>query len=280
VREGAARAVLVAAASLGVASSLATPASAGAFDHSTFDALLRKHVALGLVDYDGFKGPDFKAYLASLDKADPAALDDKERLAWWINAYNAYTIELINKHKERDSIRNINKSLGIIKGYGPWKEQLVKAGGKVYHLDNVEHDIIRKQWNEPRIHFALVCAAMGCPPLRSEAYTGIRLEDQLQDQAVEFLVRSPAKNRVDVATGTVHGSPIYVKYYPEDFGGAKDKDWTPATLAALGKYLASFHPAGATRQLLLSGTFKLVETEYDWTLNSQAKAKELAAKRK
>jgi Protein of unknown function, DUF547 len=273
VRPGTARAVLVVAACLSGASSLASPASAGAFDHSAFDALLRKHVALGLVDYDGFKGPDFKAYLASLDKADPATLGDKERLAWWINVYNAYTIELINKHQERDSIRNINKSLGIIKGYGPWKEQLVKAGGKVYHLDNVEHDIIRKQWNEPRIHFALVCAAMGCPPLRSEAYTAARLEDQLHDQAVEFLVRSPGKNRVDVATGTVHGSPIYVKYYREDFGGAKDKAWTPATLAVLGKYLASFHPPGAEKQLLSSGRFKLVETDYDWTLNSPAKAK-------
>ena len=178
-----------------------------------------------MVDYDAFKGPDFKAYLASLDKADPATLDDKERLAFWINVYNAYTIELINKHNERDSIRNINKALGFIKGYGPWKEQLVKAGGKVYHLDNVEHDIIRKQWNEPRIHFALVCAAMGCPPLRSEAYTGARLEDQLQDQAVEFLVRTPDQNRVDVKTGTVYGSPIYVKYYPEDFGG--QGHWTP-----------------------------------------------------
>jgi hypothetical protein len=266
-------AVLSFAACLSGVLSSPSPASAEAFDHSAFDALLRKHVASGLVDYDAFKGADFKAYLAALDKADPAKLDDKERLAFWINVYNAYTIELINKHDERDSIRSINKSLGFIKGYGPWKEQLVKAGGKVYHLDNVEHDIVRKQWNEPRIHFALVCAAMGCPPLRSEAYSGARLEDQLQDQALEFLVRTPGKNRVDVKTATVYGSPIYVKYYQEDFGGTKDKDWTPATLATLGKYLARFHPEGPEKQLLLSGKFKLVETNYDWTLNSQAKAK-------
>ena len=250
---------------------LASAASSGAetFDHSAFDGLLRKHVVQGMVDYDAFKGPDFKAYLAALDKADPAKLDSKERLAYWINVYNAYTIELINKHDERNSIRNINKTLGVA-AKGPWHEKLVKAGGKVYHLDNVEHDIIRKEWKEPRIHFALVCAAMGCPPLRSEAYTGAKLEEQLADQSKKFLTETPAKNRVDVKTGTVHGSMIYVKYYKEDFGG---------TDASVGKYLAGFYPEGPEKQLLSSGKFKLVETDYDWTLNSQVKAKELAAKK-
>jgi hypothetical protein len=111
---------------------------------------------------------------------------------------------------------------------------------------------------------------MGCPPLRSEAYTGAKLEEQLQDQALQFLLKTPHKNRVDVKTGTVHGSMIYVKYYREDFG---------TTDAAIGKYLAGFHPPGPEKQLLESGKYKLVETDYDWTLNSQAKAKELAAKK-
>ena len=250
---------------------LADPRVAGAqtFDHSTFDALLKKHVVDGMVDYGGFKGPDFKAYLASLDKTDPAKLDPKERLAYWINVYNAYTIELINSHNEQGSIRNINKTLGVA-AHGPWREKLVKAGGKVYHLDNVEQDVVRKEWKEPRIHFSLVCAAMGCPPLRSEAFTGARLEEQLADQASLFLRKTPAKNRVDVKAATVYGSQIYIKYYPEDFGGSP---------AAIGKYLAGFYPDGPEKQLLLSGTFKLVVTEYDWTLNSQAKAKELAAKK-
>jgi hypothetical protein len=236
---------------------------AEAFDHSVFDALLKKHVVGGMVDYDAFAGADFKSYLASLDKADPGSMDPKERLAYWINVYNAYTIELINEHDERDSIRNINKTLGIA-AKGPWHEKLVKAGGKVYHLDNVEHDLIRKQWKEPRIHFALVCAAMGCPPLRSEAYTGARLEEQLADQARVFLLETPAKNRVDTRSGTVYGSMIYVKYYREDFG---------STDAAIGRYLAGFYPEGPEKQLLTSGRFKLVQTDYDWTLNSQAKAK-------
>jgi Protein of unknown function, DUF547 len=248
---------------------LGAPAAWSApFDHSAFDSLLRTHVANGMVDYDAFQAaPEFPRYLEALAKADPAALGDKERLAYWINVYNAYTIQLINAHKERESIRNINRTLGIA-AKGPWREKLVKAGGQVYHLDNVEHDIIRKQWKEPRIHFALVCAAMGCPALRSEAYTGAKLEVQLADQARSFLIETPAKNRIDVKAGTVYGSMIYVKYYREDFG---------STDAAIGQYLAAFYTVGPEKQLLLSGKFKLVETDYDWTLNSQEQAKRLAA---
>ena len=247
---------------------LCAPAASGAsLDHSAFDALLRKHVASGMVDYDAFAAaPEFPKYLAALAKADPAALDDKERLAYWINVYNAYTIELINAHKERESIRNINTTLGFA-GKGPWHEKLVKAGGKVYHLDNVEHDIIRKQWSEPRIHFALVCAAMSCPPLRSEAYTGPKLEGQLADQARRFLIETPSANRVDVPSATVYGSMIYASYYREDFG---------STDAKIGAYLAQFYPDGPEKQLLLSGKFKLVGTHYDWTLNSQEQARKLA----
>ncbi len=241
---------------------------AAEFDHSSFDALLRAHVAAGMVDYDAFQAsPAFPKYLGALAMADPASLADEERLAYWINVYNAYTIQLINEHAERKSIRNINKTLGIA-AKGPWHEKLVKAGGSVYHLDNVEHDIIRRQWREPRIHFALVCAAMGCPTLRSEAYTGAKLEQQLAEQARAFLIETPEKNRVDAATGTVHGSLIYVKYYREDFG---------STDAAIGRYLAQFHADGPEKRLLLSGRFKLVETPYDWTLNSQEQAKALAA---
>jgi hypothetical protein len=260
-----------AALSLAVAFAALAPGAQGStFDHSAFDALLKAHVVDGMVDYDAFMGPEFAAYLKSLAAAKPESLDEKERLALWINAYNAYTIQLINSHEERDSIRNINKTL-FIKAKGPWKEELAKVGGEDYNLDNIEHDIIRKQFDEPRIHFALVCAAMGCPPLRSEAYTGARLDAQLQDQSEQFLVHTPSKNRVDVAKRTVYGSMIYVKYYREDFGDTDE---------AIGKYLAGFYPEGPEKQLLLSGDFELEQTDYDWTLNSQEKARELQAKGK
>ena len=236
------------------------------FDHSEFNALLRAHVKAGLVDYDAFAASTaFTHYLGALRAFDPASLPRDEQLAFWINAYNAYTIQLINSHHERGSIRNINKSLGFVKASGPWTEKLAWVGGKAYGLDEIEHQIIRPQYKEPRIHFALVCAAMGCPPLRSEAYTGATLNRQLEEQGRIFLRESPKKNRVDVPAHTVYLSPIFLEFrdYIKDFGGSK---------AAVGRYVAHWFPAGAERDLLNSGDFKSVVTTYDWTLNRQASA--------
>ena len=244
-----------------------------AFDHSAFDALLRVHVVDGMVDYDAFhRAPDFAAYLQRLAAFDPARLPRDERLAFWINAYNAYTIRLINKHGERESIRNINKTLGVVKAYGPWKEKLAVVGGRAYGLDEIEQGIIRPQFREPRIHFALVCAAMGCPPLRGEAFVGGRLDEQLDDQGRIFLLQSPSKNRVDMTSRTVYLSPIFVSFrdYIEDFGRSEP---------AVGRYVARWFPAGPERQLLESGRFTVKETEYDWTLNSQANARRTAPRR-
>jgi Protein of unknown function, DUF547 len=258
---------LVGTALLGTTALVATPLSAQTFDHGVFDGLLHKHVQNGMVDYDAFRGSSaFAGYLAALGRQDPASLPRDEQLAFWINAYNAYTIQLIVKHKEKVSIRNINKTLGL-KLKGPWSEPLAKVGGKAFTLDDIEHKIIRPTYKEPRIHFALVCAAMGCPPLRGEAYTGARLTQQLDDQGAIFITKSPGKNRVDVASRTFFHSMIF-GYYKEDFGGS---------VVASGKYAARWFPAGSPeRTLLESGNFKAVETEYDWTLNSQAQAARLA----
>jgi hypothetical protein len=237
--------------------------SPAAFDHSAFDALLRAHVREGRVDYDAFaRSASFPAYLQALERADLAPLDERERLAFWINTYNAYTIQLIVRHGERESIRNINKTLGLVALKGPWKEPLVRAAARTLTLDDVEHEIVRKEFREPRIHFALVCAAVSCPPLRPEAYTGARLEAQLDQQARAFLLSTPAANRVDPTSRRVDLSPIF-DWYRQDFGGDD---------AALGRYLAAFHPPGPARELLLSGDFRVEWTAYDWALNSRARA--------
>ena len=252
-----ARTALAASLALSLSPS-ALEAQHASVDHSDFDRLLKQNVVKGLVDYDAFdRAPEFRRYLALLDATDPAALPGKERLAYWINAFNAYTIELINRHKERQSIRNINKSLGFLRLKGPWGERIVKAGGQTLTLDDVEHRIIRKDFREPRIHFALVCAALGCPPLRSEAYTGAALDAQLEDQGRIFLLDSPAKNRVDAAARTVYVSLIF-NLYREDFGGSN---------ASVGSFIAHWYPAGPERRLLESGDFKVKETPYDWSLN-------------
>jgi hypothetical protein len=242
---------------MGTLATLALAAALG-FDHSAFGNLLGQFVSAGLVDYDAFeRSAEFRAYLDRLDRADPAALPEAERLAFWINAYNAYTIELVNRHGERESIRNINATLSAERG--PWRERQVRVGGQAYHLDQVEHEIIRKQFKEPRVHFALVCAALSCPPLRSQAYSGALLDEQLDDQARIFLLRTPGANRVDTRAGTLHASPIF-RWYREDFGGSD---------AAVGAFIARYLPEGPEKKLLQGGRYRLVETDYDWRLNSQ-----------
>ncbi len=245
----------IASAALVVVTS-ATTLHAQVPDHAPWSAMLGSHVTDGMVDYDAFRrDPRFKAYLAMLDRTDPARLPNADRLAYWINVYNAYTIELINARDERGSIRNINKVFGITTR-SPWAERIVRAGGRTLTLDDVEHEIIRKEFRDPRIHVALVCAAIGCPPLRSEAYVGAQVDAQLDEQARRFLAQR-TKNRVDVANRTVYGSPIFT-WYRVDFGN---------DLAGVGAFWARYVQSDAEQELLRSGRFRWVDTEYDWTLN-------------
>lgn len=232
--------------------------SAATVDHSAWNSMLAAYVTDGLVDYAAFqRDPKFAVYLAQLSRVQAAALPRNAQLAYWINVYNAYTIALLNSRKERRSIRNINKVLGVTLK-SPWSEPIVQADRRTLTLDDVEHEIIRKQFNDPRIHVALVCAALGCPPLRREAFTADRLDAQLDDQARRFLSQA-AKNRVDVQSGTVYGSPIFT-WYRDDFGGS---------LKGVGAFWAKYVPAGAAHELLLSGKFKWVDTDYDWRINSR-----------
>ncbi len=234
--------------------------SSPAVDHSAWNTMLAAYVTNGLVDYDAFqRDPRFAAYLGQLSRAQIATLPRHEQLAFWINTYNAYTIQLLNSRKERKSIRHINKVLGVTLK-SPWAEPIVKADRRTLTLDDVEHEIIRKQFKDARIHVALVCAAMGCPPLRSEAFVADRLDAQLDDQARRFLTQT-AKNRVDVKSRTVYGSPIFT-WYREDFGGS---------LEGVGAFWAKYLPAGPAQELMRSGTFTWVDTDYDWKINARGR---------
>ncbi len=235
---------------------------AATVDHSTWNSMLSAYVTDGMVDYDAFQRDGrFASYLAKLQNTRVAALPRDEQLAFWINTYNAYTIELLNSRRERSSIRDINKVLGVTLK-SPWAEPVVKADGRTLTLDDVEHEIIRKQFKDPRIHVALVCAAMGCPPLRSEAFVAARLDAQLDDQARRFLAQR-AKNRVDVKSNTVYGSPIFT-WYREDFGGS---------LQGVGAFWAKYLPIGAEQELVRSGRFTWVDTDYDWRINMRPKSR-------
>ncbi len=167
--------------------------------HRAWNGLLQHCVdEQGYVDYPCFikrKG-ELEDYFALLQENVPNESWSKaERLAYWINAYNAYTVGLILSYYPIGSIKDIGPSLQIPRINTPWQIDFIPLGDKPINLDNIEHDIIRTQFGEPRIHFALVCAAISCPKLRNEAYEAARLEEQLDDQAGDFL-RNPIKNQL------------------------------------------------------------------------------------
>lgn len=168
-------------------------------DHGVYDRLLKKHVnEKGLVDYKGFKADEnaFNQYLDLLSKNPPAASWSKQdQMAYWINAYNAYTIRLILDHYPVKSIKDIGSKIKIPFVTTPWAAKFFSIGGQKMSLDNIEHGTLRKKYDDPRIHFALVCASISCPRLRNEAYTGDKLDWQLDDQGSDFL-NNPAKNKI------------------------------------------------------------------------------------
>ena len=162
-----------------------------ATDHAQWDKLLKKHVNnKGVVDYAGFKkdSDDLKKYLDLLSAKAPADSWSKDdQLAYWINAYNAFTVQLILDNYGVKSIKDIGAKIKIPFVNTPWDVKFITIDGKKMDLNNIEHGIIRKKFAEPRIHFALVCAAKSCPPLRNEAYVGSKLNEQLDDQGRDFL---------------------------------------------------------------------------------------------
>jgi hypothetical protein len=245
-----------------VAPATAVPSLAGAgkrVDHTAWQALLTKYVdAKGLVDYRTWKAADRPAldrYLQGLAKVDPATLaDTPERLAFWINAYNALTIKGMLKFHPTPSIK---KHTAVLWGFHFWDDVRLQVGGTERSLDHIEHQILRKL-DEPRIHFAIVCASMSCPRLRNTAYTGPTLEAQLAAAAREFFA-DRRHFRVTGSSTTVHASSI-LKWFREDFGGTDAK-----LLAFARKWTAD----PARRALLARPGLSFDWLEYDWSINEQ-----------
>jgi hypothetical protein len=242
---------------MGTSVGASAAAEGGPFDHGLFDRLLRSHVTKDGVDYAAFsRGADLGRYLEQLERAQPSSWPEAERLAFWINVYNAHTVHAVAVHRPSKSIRDLvlpgrDGQPGTV-----WKAPLVRVGGRSFTLDEVEHDLIRKTFRDPRVHFALVCAAYSCPPLRAEAYSGAQLDRQLDDQAHRFLHGQAKGCRVDAANGVVYVSEIFA-WYKEDFGDD----------AAVGRYIARYLPETLERRVLESGRFRLVGIPFDWSLN-------------
>jgi hypothetical protein len=178
-----------------------------AFDHAIFNNLLKKHVTSdGNVNYNGFKSDSktLQIYIDLLKTYQPIDSWAKEdKLAYWINAYNALTIDLILRNYPTKSIKDIKD---------PWDQRLWQLGKKKYNLNDIEHKILRKM-NEPRIHFAIVCASVSCPKLQNGVFTALNLEKQLTNATKEFLT-DPAKN--ELSENNIKLSKIF-KWFKKDF---------------------------------------------------------------
>lgn len=221
------------------------------FDHSAFDRLLREHVIEGgWVDYAALRENEaaLDAYLAQLADAPFEDLARDEKLALLINAYNACTLKLILDHWPIASIQDIPAS-------ERWTAQRWEVGGRILSLDDLEHREIRPKFREPRIHFALVCAAVGCPPLRAEAYTGARLEAQL-----------------DAQTRYTHTHPRWFQWFEDGntVGLTKLYDWYAGDFEQIAgsvlTYAAQYAPPLA-EALESDKTPAIRWLDYDWQLN-------------
>lgn len=230
-------------------------------DHSAYDRLLKKHVDEdGYADYAAWKNSasDRRAlqqYLVHLSRASRRKQASREaRLAFWINAYNAVTIEGILREYPTDSIRNHTAKLV---GYNIWEDLPLQVGGEAYSLKQIEHEILRTM-DEPRIHFAIVCASVGCPRLLDEAYTAGKLEEQLSNNARDFFSRS--KNlRLESSSGTLYLSSI-LDWFGEDFGQNRSQRM---------QYLFEYFPANVQEALKNGRIQEIAYLDYDWSLNDQ-----------
>lgn len=238
--------------------------------HSGFDSLLRKHVitidngASTQVDYAGFMRdkPLLDDYLSSLAKVNQTTFDswnDNHQLAFLINAYNAHTIALIlTEYPDITSIRDLGSFFS-----SPWKKEIAPLLGEIRTLDDIEHNLIRgdNKYQEPRIHFAVNCASIGCPALREESYTGEKLETQLQGQTQRFLAD---KTRNYVLDDTLYLSKIF-SWYGSDF----EQGWQGAhsVKAFIGLYSDALGLSEMQANKLIGGDMSISFNEYDWRLN-------------
>ena len=223
------------------------------FDHSNFDALLRRFVDVeGLVDYRGLgqEEPSLDDYIASIAEAPFPDLGRDEKLALLINAYNAFTLKLILDNYPVDSIQDIPSKQR-------WDAKRWVIGGQTYSLSQIEHEQIRPKFIEPRIHFALVCAAVGCPKLRQEAYVGSRISEQLEEQA-KLLHSSQRWFSFEPGDSRARLTQLYNWY-----GG----DFTQVSGSPLEN--AARYSPGLQQALNTGKKPKIDWIDYDWTLNQQ-----------
>ena len=218
--------------------------------HEIWDRLLKANVSEdGMADYEGFMAQkeELQTYLDLLS-ANPhsAQWPVEECLAYWINAYNAFTVKLILDHYPLESIKDIAGNIPMVNS--PWDLKFFQIGGIDFDLNTIEHEILRKQFDEPRIHFAINCASFSCPKLKGEAYVGSKIEAQLEAQAIDF-INDPSRNRITAAH--LELSKIF-DWFKSDFTK------TQSLLEYLRQYSKTSFPENA----------KVTYLDYNWQLNA------------
>ena len=271
-----ASALIVAAASLTFAGQDKT------FSYDNYAQALESYVdANGMVNYQQLKAnrkklDQFVTQLAKLDTKIYDKWNDNAKIAFWLNAYNALTLKAIIDNypiKPAFLMSAIYPKNSIRQIPGVWKKIKFDVTGKKMSLEHLEHKILRKNFTEPRIHIAMVCAAIGCPALRSEPYTGQKLDAQLSDQSKRFLADSE-KFKIDRENNIVYISPI-LKWFAKDFT-VLDSDEVPLSHhgkseSSVLKFI-SLYVEKKDAKYLLSKKFKIKYLKYDWTLNEQSKS--------
>ena len=255
------------------------PFMAQAFDHThvAWQVLLVKHVKplaggnASAVDYAALKAERtaLTAYLADLTAvgaAEYAKWSKPQRMAFLINAYNAWTVELVlTKYPGIESIKDLGSLF-----QSPWKKKFFSLLGQERSLDDIEHDMIRAPgaFDDPRIHAAVVCASIGCPMLRAEAFVAEHLDAQLDDGLRRFL-GDATRNRFDAASGRLLVSKIF-DWYGKDFEqGHRGYDSLKTTFARHAEQLAT---APEARARLRKGDYRVDFLDYDWRLNDLKRA--------
>ncbi len=219
-------------------------------DHALYAELLEKYVQDGTVDYQGFKNAEIKLdqYLELIEETDTKKLSRDEQFAFYINAYNAWTIKLILTGYP--GIKSIKDLGSIFKS--PWKKQIARINGDIITLDHIEHAILRPKFKDPRVHFAVNCASKGCPPLRPEPYRSNILEQQL-DEMTQAFINDSRRNRLEGRT--LYVSSIF-KWFSEDFNNDVVGFFLKYAQEDLKKQLADSKSKIKVRYL-----------DYDWSLN-------------
>jgi hypothetical protein len=251
----------------------------GSFSDEPYAAALSKYVDdRGMVNYQKLKVDRrdldlFAASLARVKPEDNEPRDDKQKIAFWINAYNALTLEAIIRNYPIQSslLRSVVYPKNSVRQIpGVWDKLRFVVVGREMTLNDIEHGTLRAKFNEPRIHLALVCAAMSCPPLRNEPYTAEKLDQQLDDQARRFL-RSPQGFRIDRGESRVYLSAIF-KWFGEDFigtYGTSDKFAGKSDIERAVLNFVSGYVGQIDRDYLLKGSYRIEYLDYDWSLNEQ-----------